>query len=295
MGIFIPTAKEIVAPRIVETKNFSTGDKYTKNSVDDVDEEYFAVHKFFHMLYLGDMVATELLFAPYVNPTPEWQLILDNRHRLVSRKMSGFVGYAQRQANVYGAKGVRLKEVQETIAFLKEYFSPNEKLNAAPNPEYEIQEFVKDKIHTKITYIESKGVNVFHFECCDRKVPLTVLGKDAIKIYQKVEDEYGNRARDAQTGEGIEWKSMAHAVRISYGAIELLETGKLTYPLKNAEFFKSVRRGEIDQKIIEIMLEENLTKVEKLATTSMILPEEADQELMLEITEKLYTDKVKKG
>lgn len=292
-GVFIPTAREIVAPRIVETKNFSTGDKYAKNSVDDVDEEYFAVHKFFHMLHLGDMVATEILFAPYENPSPEWAMILDNRHKLVSRKMSGFVGYAQRQANVYGAKGVRLKEVQETIEFLKNNFEPGEKLRTNPDAIPLIEAFVKDKIHTKITYIESKGVDVFHFECCDRKAPLTVLAKDAIKMYKKVEDEYGARARAAQTGEGIEWKSMAHAVRISYGALELLETGKLTYPLKDAEFFKSIRRGEVRQEIIEKLLEENLTMIEKLSMTCNILPEEADRALMTDLMETLYIATVK--
>ncbi|AGR47950.1 hypothetical protein PHIM7_238 [Sinorhizobium phage phiM7] len=293
-GVFIPTASEIVAPRIVEVKNFSTGDKTTKNSADDVDEEYFAVHKLMHMLKQGDMVATEMLFARYDDMTPEWDYILQHRHKLVSRKMKGFVGYAQRQANVYGAKGIRLKEVQETITFLKYNFHLSEKLETNPDAEKIIRQFCEGKIHTKVTMIESKGKDVFHLECCDRKVPLTVLGKEALKIYRKVEEEYGARARAAQTGEGIEWKSMMHAVRISHAALDLLTTGKLEYPLKEsfAEFLKSIRRGEIEHSIIEKILEENLTEIERLAMTSTILPEEPDEDLMKAIVEKLYIRKI---
>lgn len=291
-GVFIPTAREIVSSKIVVVKNFSTGDKYSKNSVDDVDEEYFAVHKFMHMLYLGDMVATEMLFAPYDDPSPEWEMILNHRHRLVSRKMSGFVGYAQRQANVYGAKGIRLNEIQETIKFLKDNFPLGEKLNSVPKAIQMVEDFCTGKIHTKVTWIESKGEMIFHLECCDRKVPMTVLGKEAVKIYQRVEDEYGNRARAAQTGDGIEWKSMAHAVRISFAALDLLRTGKLEFPLKDAEYFKAIRLGQVAHSEIEIILEDNLTAIEQLSMTCSILPEVADQALMTQITEHLYLNKV---
>lgn len=295
-GVFIPTASEIVAPKIVEVKNFSTGDKSSKNTADDVDEEYFAVHKMMHMLKQGDMVATEMLFAKYVNPSPEWQYIQSHRHELVSRKMKGFVGYAQRQASVYGAKGIRLKEVQDTITFLKYNFHMSEKLQTNPDAEKIIRKFCEGKIHTKVTMIESKGKEVFHLECCDRKVPLTVLGKEALKIYRKVEEEYGERAKAALTGEGIEWKSMMHAVRISFAALDLLETGVLEYPLEAsfAEFLKAIRRGEVENSIIEEMLENNLTEIEKLSMTSTILPEEPNHSLMTEITEKLYIEKILK-
>ena len=293
-GVFIPSAREIVRQKIVDTKNFSTGDKHSKNSADDTDEEYFAVHKFMHMLYLGDMVATEMLFAPYDNPTPEWELILSHRHRLVSRKMTGFVGYAQRQANVYGAKGVRLNEIQAAIQFLKENFPIADKISTVPNAIQLIEDFCKDKVHTKVTWIESKGVMVFHFECCDRKIPLTVQTKEAIKIFQRVEDEYGNRARAAQTGEGIEWKSMSHAVRISFAALDLIRTGKLEFPTPDAEFLKLIRLGQVDPKEVEIILDDNLTAIEQLSTTCSILPEVADQELMTQITEELYLGKVYK-
>lgn len=293
-GVFIPTASEIVSPRIVEVKNFSTGDKNSKNTADDVDEEYFAVHKLMHMLKQGDMVATEILFANYENPTPQWQYILDHRHLLVSRKVTGFVGYAQRQANVYGAKGIRLNEIQQCIKFLEDNFEVNQKLLYNPKARELIEAFVVGKVHTKVTMIESQGVEVFHLDCCDRKAPLTTLTKDVIRMYKRVEAEYGERAKAAQTGDGIEWKSMMHAVRISEAAIDLLTEGKLSYPLKEskAEFLKSIRRGEIAHSVIERILEENLTEVERLTMNSNKLPETVDEDLMKKITEKLYIEQI---
>lgn len=289
-GVFIPSSSEILKPKIIGHKNFSTGDKVTKNTNEDTDREYFAVHKFFDMLKRGDMVATEMLFAPVVNPTPEWNYLVKNRHRLVSKKMAGFVGYAQRQASVYGAKGIRLAEIQDTIKLLQSF--PPGRLDAIPDIKNILQNFCNDKQHTSIVYIESKGVDVFHFECCNRKVPLTVTIKTALDIFQRIEQEYGNRARAAQTGQGIEWKSVAHAVRISDIALELLRTGNIRFPCDHREYYKQIRQGIISYDEIETTLDNNLAMIESESETCTILPSEADFDFMDSTVEEWYRKKV---
>jgi predicted nucleotidyltransferase len=290
-GIFIPTASEILKPKIIETKNFSTGTSATKNGADDVDSEYFSVHKFLYMIEKGDMVATEMFFSPLAETTMEFEYIRSFKSQLISRKATGFVGYARRQASLYGAKGIRLKEVEKVV----EYFSnviQTKKLDSDPRYKEELTAITENKVHTKISYVEDKGEMVWHFECCDRKIPITVTANEAYKIYKRVLDEYGSRAKAAAVGEGIEWKSMMHAVRISFSAIEMLETGKITYPHPYASFLKEVRQGNIAFNIIEQLLEDNLYEIEKLTQTCTILPENTDVEVKNFIIESLYGNEV---
>lgn len=291
-GVFIPTPSEILMPKIVETKSFSTGTSATKNTADDVDIEYFAVHKFLYMIEKGDMVATEMFFSPLAETTAEWAYITSFKDKLISRKATGFVGYARRQASLYGAKGVRLKEVEKVVEFFEKIFNPTEKLNTIPNMQKKLEDLTVGKLHTKITYVDDQGESVWHFECCDRKIPLTVTANEAYKIYRRVLDEYGSRAKAAATNEGIEWKSMMHAVRISYSAIEMLETGKISYPHPHAEFLKEVRQGHIDFEVIENLMETNLFEIEKLTQTCTILPEHTDIDIKNSIIENLYGTEV---
>lgn len=298
-GVFVPSAESIIVPNLhTNHMSFNTGDSKSKNTSSDTDEEYFAVHKFLDMLYRGDMIATEIMFAnQMLEDNADWNYIKSFKHKLISSKCKGFVGYVQRQASVYGVKGDRLNEINQTINYLEKEINSlinlNEKLENIPNIEDMFVKFSEGKKHSKITFIESQGRNIFHFECCDRKIPMTVTLQEAIRMYRRVSDEYGNRARAASTANGIDWKAVSHAVRVGKEAIDLLSLGEIIFPLPYADYLLDIKMGNVEYSKIERQMEELLSKVETLSNECKILPKEVDVKLINKIVYDLYSARIK--
>lgn len=52
-------------------------------------------------------------------------------------------------------------------------------------------------------------------------MPFTGSIKSAREIAQRLVNEYGQRALQAERNEGIDWKALSHAVRVGREALEL--------------------------------------------------------------------------
>lgn len=293
-GVYVPSPAEILLPRTPDVKTFNTGSKTEKNTSEDTDRELYSLHKFFDMLAKGDMNATELLFAPHDGSCLDWEVIVDNRNRLLSRECKGMVGYVKRQANVYSVRGDRLNEVRQTydfLSYLGDAYLYTDKLESVPGIVERIVDFCEGKSHTSWEFIDNQGKSVFHLVCCDRKVPLTVTLGNAMKVYMTVWEEYGARARKAAENDGVDWKAVSHAVRIGEQAVELLMTGEITFPRPNAERLKSIKRGDADYAEVTAELDFLLSSIEQLATSST-LPEKPDREYMAQLVHNCYSREV---
>lgn len=300
-GVFIPSVREILKYNTISHIDRGTGSDKQKNTADDVDEEYYALHKFLGMIAKGDMVATEMLFAPNFvlggMPGAAWGSLYRNRHKILSRECKGFVGYVQRQASVYSVKGDRLNEVNETIQFLENFerstlnYRPTMKLNEI----YEMRDFIKihcaGKDHTSFEHVMINGKEVFHLICCDRKVPDTVSFKEALAIYTRVRDEYGHRAQKAASNQGHDWKALSHAIRVGEEAIELLSTEKITFPRPNAQYLLDIKLGNVEYLKVAEQMQELLGSVESLVKSSP-LPELPDYEFIEEFYTGVYRQKI---
>jgi hypothetical protein len=296
-GVYIPEKAEIILPKIPDVKTFNTGDKNTKNVAGDVDRELYAVHKYFEMIAKGDMIACELLFAPVEKMTQEWQYITENRQKLLSRSVRGFVGYVQRQANTYGVKGERLNEIREMVEWLYEILGTypvkaTDKLSACSGIENEFAQFCVNKKFTNFEIINNNQKPLFHLVCCDRKVPLSVSFHEALKIYENVVNQYGNRAKAAASNSGVDWKAISHAIRIGEEAVELLSTGFITFPRPNADYLLRIKTGQEKYEEIADRLDYLLAKVENLSMTST-LPEFPDLQWMISLRDTLYENMVR--
>ncbi len=308
-GVYIPSAREILMAKIPEIIDLSTGSDKTKNTSDDVDEEYYALHKFLGMISKGDMVATEMLFAQgmeiehwsgndYYGRNQIWYDLHKNKHRLLSRECKGFVGYVQRQANTYSVKGDRLNDINDAIYYLKHLQIRNpdaKKLSDVPDFR-EItagfcNQITSPRSHTSYEYVEVNGKEVFHFICCDRKVPDSVTFKTAIDVFQKVADEYGHRARMAADNQGRDWKAISHAIRVGEEAIELLNTGNITFPRPNASYLLDIKLGNVEYSKVSDQLDSILAQVETLVSTSP-LPEKPDYQWIEDFYLSVYRDVV---
>lgn len=304
-GVFIPSAREILKPKTQDHFSLSTGSDKTKNTSADVDEEYYALHKFLGMIGKGDMVATEMLFAPNELDNDLWNYIFQNRFRLLSRECKGFVGYVQRQANTYSVKGDRLNEVKEAINFLLSTHknmlyewedSPCDstipsKLSDAKNFRFLATAFCMGKKHTYCELVMINGKEVFHFVCCDRKVPDTVTFKNALEIYQRVLDEYGNRAHMAAQSQGHDWKAISHAIRVGEEAVELLTTGHITFPRPNADYLLDIKLGNVQYSKIALEMDYLLNKVETSSEDSF-LQKQTDHAFIEDLCIDIYRNAV---
>lgn len=273
-GIFIPTSEQLAdpkSPRTIQAKRPKAhGEKNTK---DDVDFELLSLPRFLELLCEGQTMALDMLFAPKTQLTYEnpelmwvWDEIYANKERLISKNVTAFVGYARKQASKYGIKGSRLAAVRCTLQLLST-FPPNAKLHEFHDELDMLVLRMKDHVSMEkdplveivsIPTHKDSPVGMRHLHVCGRKVMYNCKVKEAVSIYQRVFDEYGQRALQAESNQGVDWKALSHAVRVNSEAIELLNTGKITLPLPNAELILAIKKGHMEYKEVASMIENGL-------------------------------------
>lgn len=280
-GVFLPSAKDILlqqVPKVIDRRvKLSTG---AKNEVGDVDDQSYPLQKFLHMVASGDTVGTEILFAPAsaIVEMDEriWPLVFANREYFINKQCKGFVSYCQRQAAKYGIKGSRMAACEDLLAILSvrlERDGAQAKLGVIDDL---LRNFCETHEFAEITMIpQQNGTETPHLDVVDRKIPFSATIKHAHEVFTKVYDNYGHRARAAKDNEGIDWKAISHAVRVSRQAIELLSTGHITFPRPDAEELLAIKQGRFDYPNIAPMLEALVEDVEQVALSSE-LPEESD-------------------
>jgi hypothetical protein len=262
-----------------------------KNTAADIDDQSYSLQKFLKMISDGDTVATEILFAPdplFIDS--DWIDIQAIGKSLLNRQCKGFVGYCRRQAAKYGIKGSRMAACEDIITTLTNAVdkygttAPLEKITTDLHLFCALHEF------SAIDIIPSQaGTNIPHLEVVDRKVPFTASLKTALDIYQKVYDNYGDRARAAKTDEGIDWKAVSHAVRVARQAIELLSTKNITFPRPDAAELLEIKKGLIPYSTVSEQLEMLVEEVETISTFSA-LPETSDTKLIERTIFKYYVE-----
>lgn len=286
-SIFVPIARDIVLQRVKQAINQQRPKGIgEKNFAGENDEESFSLQKYLHLISEGQTVALDILFTPEQHiigePMPEWFEIVANKDKLITKQASSFVGYCRQQASKYGVKGARLaaaKEALELIEDIQEDLgSGNSKTKlenfelhliaiTAKHPDY--MEFVM------IDQPNSEPIN--HWSVCGRKLPFNTSLKNAYSVLHKLVADYGSRTIQAERDGGIDWKALSHSIRIANQAIELLETGKITFPLPNANYILDVKLGKVPYNVIGEEIESLLEMVESKVLTS-VLPEKPDYE-----------------
>lgn len=299
-SVFVPPASDILLQRTKATiTNKRPKQPFEKNVAGDIDQESYALHRYLSLLADGQTVALDMLFAPLWSmpskPSTVWVELVANRHRLLSRKASSFVGYCRTQANKYGIKGSRVHAIRNIVEWFDEAITTHghlAKLDAAADT---LPAFISDRKldHTAIIHIPhpSRPDPLPHLECCNRKAPFSTSLKDTRAIYGRLLVEYGARALMAERNEGVDWKALSHAVRVGAEALELMSTGWITFPLPNAAHVLSIKKGELPYAAVAEEIEDLLERVEAAQVTS-ILPETPDHAFMDDIVQSSYRSEV---
>jgi len=294
-SVYVPCASDILLQRVKgslghKVKRFE-GDK---NSPEDTDDEMYSLQRYLGLLSEGQTVTIDMLFTPKPLITSSiWEEIQTNKDLLLTKRSAAFVGYCRTQANKYGIKGSRVAAAKEATEFFKTHYARR----GATAKLHEIADLLPPIIgeHTKILELETTPGNTEHFiECCNRKVSFGNTIKAAYEIFARIYDNYGKRAKLAQTNEGIDWKALSHAVRVANEALELLATANVTFPLPNAEHILAIKRGLLPYDEVASEIERLLEEVEKASEVS-ILRDEADQAFIDAFVYRVHKQSVERG
>ena len=114
-------------------------------------------------------------------------------------------------------------------------------------------------------------------EVFGREMSLHVRVSEALKVYEKPLNAAGLRTKEAHAAGGADWKGLYHAHRIVDEGIELLTTGNLVFPLRNAAEYLNIRSGELT---LDAVLDTFDAKLATLETVTPVpeLKEKADME-----------------
>lgn len=278
-GIYVCSLEDIILKKDTTTKHEGIKLSTTqRNQQGDIDCEMIELRRFIKDAMNGQTYALDMLFSTknmWVSSSSEWEYIVQNREKLLSRNVAPYIGYCRQQAGKYGLKGSRLGELIRIIDHLHTF-----------NHKQKLKECLHGFVGSEFIYRETKK----HIHANSTKVVyedfLCVLGKyfplerhiqevlDALEIMNQ---EYGERARLAQENKGIDWKAISHAYRCCFQLIELADQHRITFPSSKALELKKIKAGEISYNVIQ----EELPNLMQLAVESIersTLPDQPDND-----------------
>jgi hypothetical protein len=210
-------------------------------------------------------------------------LIKENKDVFQNSNMKSFIGYALGQTKKFGIKGARYGELRTFVNEIesRKWDSEERLLTVFP----EIQEILDGTKFKHIKFIEAKGPKTSNTETM--MTYISVLGKmfsGTITIGLFIErvkflfEGFGNRTKTiANTVSKTDFKALSHSKRISEEVLELIETGSIRFPLKNAEEIKDIKSGNADINKVVQEIEDALNKVDVLLESST-LPKECNRD-----------------
>lgn len=295
-GIYLPDAADILLQRVRPVLTSPPKPHGARNAPGDVDREIFSLQRYLALLAEGQTLAIDMLFAPddamLRPPGRWWREVQANASRFVSRGASSFVRYCRQQADRYGIKGSRLATARAALALLAETERGHGTTARLAAIAPALDSFVAAHAHAAIQDGRGPGgVTVRHLSVCGRKMPLTAAIKTARETVERLVAAYGPRTAQAERDDGIDWKALSHAVRVGHEALELLDTGRIVFPLRQADHIRRIKRGELPYREVAEEIEGLVAHVEA-ASASSSLPAAPDRAAMDDLVRRAYRSKI---
>jgi hypothetical protein len=272
-----------------------------RNTADDIDTEIYSLDKFIALFTEGQTVAVDMMFATPIleagrDYSPVWAELWKNRARMMSKQTAAFLGYCRKQCAKYGAKGSRVAAARDTASLLAQLTEAHGTQSKLGDHAAIIEAFAAATEHAEVLDVEltTQGKVIRHLSVCQKKAPFTVTLKEAHAIYKRLFDEYGERARQAEANEGIDWKALSHAVRVGTQSVEFLTEGFVTFPRPDAAHLLKIKRGDLPYAVVAAEIEALLAEVEEAAARSP-LPEKPDLEWCDDFITSVYGEEVRRA
>lgn len=264
VGIFIPTAEYLLGLKHIEEVDAGVKDKDEsgKNTADAVDCKYYTLEKFARLALDNNPNILEILFVPrehIVDINSVGGALLWIRKRFLSKNLKHrFLGYAFSQKHKMVIKLDNYEVLCEAQKYLeacdREYLVEVVEVDHHPL-------FVKKKDYATIG---------------DINIPLASTIKKAKSFVDNRLNQFGSR-QELVTKFGYDTKFASHLIRLIVEGIELLSTGDLVFPLKEAELLRDIRNGKYSLDEVLKMADVYEKEIENLYESSS-LPHSPDFE-----------------
>lgn len=320
-GVFLPKIEELILGNASKHYVINTSNGKIRNTKDDIDETYYSLQYFLELAAKGETNALDLLFA-YTNSNAVlyiddvWKDLINNLDKIVTKNVNSYLGYCKSQCIKYSIKGEKLSNFKEFENFLLKY-KMDKNIHGTSillkdalkkeEPTILSDNFI-DRIgvgkenREKLNFSEFANFNFgnhCYFEKSKNKeIYLTIsdikfcIYEDIIDCIHKLErtiSSYGKRA-EAASIEKADYKAISHCVRVLFQTEELLTTGRIIFPLKEAEFVKSIKYNTSKMSYDEIMafIENQINYIDSEIIPKSQLRDKADYKFIEEFILKQY-------
>jgi hypothetical protein len=216
------------------------------------------------------------------------------RSKFLTSNIKAMMGYAVNQASLYSFKGERLHCIQQ-VEFL---FDTADAYYGNADAKWEKEETLEGLFGIPIwkerlleacakfpkyfklgEYDIGGGVMKPCFTLLEKCLPFTNKMDHTLRVIHTLHAKYGNRSAAAAATAGndtqtVDWKATMHALRIINQGIELLSTGKMTFPFEQAYVDKllSIKRGEVALAVVTEEMTTGLDRMKELEQSTHLQP-----------------------
>lgn len=255
-------------------------DNFTAMMDSGEETEYIPLQVLIADFTKGQTYATELMFALIANP--EYHLH-DMAKDVVSKfkhnDVISMVSFAKKQTMDYISRARRAADVDEVLTILADHMTMatlHSKL-----------ETIYDKIPEKFHIVMEKDVKPYRgIYIAGRQYSERTSISDIYNSLTIIQKEYGTRVKNAILTGSVDWPSMSSAIRCYEEALELFDTGVITFPRKNSEYLRDVKQGKIPFDIVKPYLEEISDKVDYIVVSTPAYTEADVDQYIVEIVKK---------
>lgn len=254
-----------------------------------IETEYFPVHTFVRDFVDGQTYALEMAFAylsygppkhsfGYTIEKPTYDFVREMVEKFSNAEVYSMVSFAMKQTFDYVKRGERLNDARKVLAAIDEVQSSTVPLVAHGGHEARLDwELDGEMVLDHIAHLADLKTDVQNggnkpqrsLEMNGRSyLESTTLAHLRIQVEKQIAS-FGDRSTAAADTK-VEHKSRSHAIRVYQQAIELLDTGTITFPRPNAEFLLKVKEGREDPELVKQLLLDLDDEVQtKILTSTM--------------------------
>jgi RNA repair pathway DNA polymerase beta family len=289
-GVFLPNLESLILQTSPQQFTSNTNDSGTglKNSSEDVDVTVWSVQFWLKLLIRGDINAVSLLFShtnpEAILPCSSEDFVARLREldpsRILSKNLSGMMGFAYSQAIKYTDKG---KHVRALAVALENLERAKEGLVGDVAPI--ILATIADSSLAR-EVLSERGI--LQLVILEKAFDYTARASWAMRPLRALEAGYGKRARMAADS-GVDFKAFSHSLRVLEEIRQLHMTGRIAYPHEPvfAGVMRAVKLGEYRYDELVPMLDVKLEEA-RSAETSSILAAEVDPKYAQDFLLSLY-------
>lgn len=255
MGIFMPDEDYVVGLKRIDESDLSLKSKKKdgRNDKDAVDDKFYEFRQFVNLALQNNPNVLEVLFVPdqVIKFTNELGLELLSHADLFPHRgaINRFLNYAYSQKHKMIVKTENYFDLKAADQFFSEYVNQETR-----------KKLLVELRDLKLPFLKEKQN---HFRIGDLDFDKT---RHLAKIQSIVKDRLLKASSRTKLMEkyGHDTRFSSHLVRLMMEGCELLETGRIEFPLKERELVLDIKQGKYSTKEVLTIAEQHEAKIKSM-------------------------------